>query len=224
MPTEDGAGCVCRPCLPWWCRSWVAVAVTAEMTYPVSADQLAVVEAAGRCATQGGLIGDCAIASFKEIAAGLIPALGARRCSRVVWTSSVRGVRARSSGTMRSGCRLWDQVDEHGGVVSGTRTGPVSRRDQGLHGRRGRAGTGRDAVPGPSTSRGDADAERLDAVARRGSRGGGRRLRRGAGVVIERRTGGRRGDSRRPPDCRPGLGWRGDAPRIVRRAGDGGGR
>lgn len=72
VPTEDGAGCVCRPCLMWWWRLWVAVAVTAEMTYQVSADQLAVVEAAGKYAAHVGLLDDCAIASFKEIAAGLI--------------------------------------------------------------------------------------------------------------------------------------------------------
>jgi hypothetical protein len=111
VPTEDVAGCVCRPRLPWWWRSRVAVAVTAEMTYP-------------------------------------------------------------------------------------------------------------HAVQGASTSR----VAMLTLGGSTGSRGGGRRLRRGAGVVIEGRTGGRRGDSRGPPDCRPGLGWRGDAPRIGRRAGDGGGR
>ena len=208
MPTGDGAGCVCRPWLPWWWRSWVAVAVTAEMTYPVSADQLAVGEAAGRYAAQVRRIGDCAIASFKEIAAGLIRALGAPRCSRVVWTSSVRGVRGRSSGT---GCRHWDQFDEYGAVISGTRTGPVSRGDQGLRRRRGRPGIGRDAVEGVSTSR----VAMLTLGGSTGSGGGGRRLRRGAGAVTEGRTGRRRGDSRRPPDCRPGLGWRGDAPRLV---------
>jgi predicted alpha/beta-hydrolase family hydrolase len=87
---------VCRPCLTWWWRSLFAVAVTGEMTYQVSADQPAIVEAAGKDAAQVGLIGDCAIAWFKEIAAGLISRVRSTECSRVVWTSSVRGVRGRS--------------------------------------------------------------------------------------------------------------------------------
>jgi hypothetical protein len=88
---------VCRPCLPWWWRSWVAVAVTAEMTYQVSADQLAVVETAGKYAAQVGLIGDCAIASFKEIAAGLI---SRARSTEVFWgcLDVERERRARPSG------------------------------------------------------------------------------------------------------------------------------
>lgn len=181
MPMEDGAGRVCRPYLTWWLRSWVVVAVTAEMTYQVSADPPAVVEAAGKYAAQVGLIGGCAIASFKEIAAGLI---SRARSAEVFSGRSAEATRAFAGG-----------ASVLGPVVTAT-------------------------VQGVSASR-------VAMLTRRGStrsRGGGRRLRRGAGLVIEGRGSGRRGDSRRPPACRPGLGRSGDAPRIGRRAGDGSGR
>jgi pimeloyl-ACP methyl ester carboxylesterase len=99
----------------------------------VSADQLAVVEAAGKYAAQVGLIGDSAIASFKEIAAGLISRARGTECSRVVWTSSVRGVRGRS--VRHAALRL-------------QALGPVRRA------RRGRLGnphgSGQPGRPGPS--------------------------------------------------------------------------
>jgi hypothetical protein len=178
---EDGAGCVCRPYLTWWWRSWVAVAVTAEMTYQVSADQPAVVEAAGKHAAQVGLIGGCAIASFKEIAAGLI--------SRARSTEVFSGRSAGATTAFAGGAGVM------GPVVTAT-------------------------VQGVSAS----CVAMLTLRGSTRSRGGGRRLRRGAGVVILGRSGGRRGDSRRPPACRPGLGRSGDALRIGRRAGDGSGR
>jgi hypothetical protein len=222
VPTEDGAGCVCRPCLPWWWRSLFAVAMTAEMTYQVSADQPAVVEAACKYAAHFGLIGDWAIASFKEIAAAL--------------TS-----RARSTEVF-SGC-LDIERERRARAVRPARCAPAAGIRTGRRARRGRLGNphgsgqpGRPRVfadgagvrgPDVTATVQGVSTSRVAMLTLRGStrsRGGGRRLRRGAGVVILGRSGGRRGDSRRPPACSPGLGRSGDALRIARRAGDGGGR
>jgi hypothetical protein len=219
VPTEDGAGCVCRPCLPWWWRSWVAVAVTAEMTYQVSADQLAVVEAAAKYAAQVGLIGDCAIASLKEIAAGLI---SGARCTEVF--SGCLDVE-RATAVRPARCVWAAGIGTSSTSTAGSSREPPRVRSAGAT----RAFVGGAGVLGPvvtATVRG-VSASRVAMLTLRGStrsRGGGRRLRRGAGVVIEGRGGGRGGDSRRPPACRPGLGRSGDAPRIGRRAGDGSGR
>ena len=222
MPIEGGAGCVCRPCLTWWWRSWVAVAVTAEMTYQVFADQLAVVEAAGKYTAQVGLIGDCAIASFKEIAAGLI----SRARSTEVFSGCPDVERERRARSVRPArCAPAAGIGTSSTSTAGRLGNPHGSGQPGRPGH-SRAGAG---VLGPvvtATVQG-VSTSRVAMLTLRGStrsRGGGRRLRRGAGVVIEGRSGGRRGDSRRPPACRPGLGRSGDAPRIGRRAGDGSGR
>lgn len=222
VPTEDGAGCVCRPCLTWWWRSWVAVAVTAEMTYQVSADQLAVVEAAGKYAAHVGLIGDCAIASCKEIAAGLI----SRARSTEVFSGCLDVERERRARAVRPAhCAPAAGIGTSSTSTAGSSREPARVRSAGAT----RAFAGGAGVLGPvvtATVQGVSTC-RVAMLTLRGStrsRGGGRRLRRGAGVVIEGRSGGRRGDSRRPPGCSPGLGRSGDAPRIDRRAGDGSGR
>jgi hypothetical protein len=68
MPTKHGPGCVRRRCLRWRWRSWVAATATTEVPYQVARDELAVVEAAGKYAVRGGLIGDWTISPFEKIA------------------------------------------------------------------------------------------------------------------------------------------------------------
>lgn len=222
MPTEDGAGCVCRPCLMWWWRSWVAVAVTAKMTYEVSADQLAVVEAAGKYAAQVGLIGDCAIASFKEIAAGLI----SRARSTEVFSGCLDVERERRARAVRlARCAPAAGIGTSSTSTAGSSREPARVRSTGAT--RAFAGGAGVLEPVVTATVQGVSTSRVAVLTLRGStrsRGGGRPLRRGAGVVIEGPSGGRRGDSRRPPACRPGLGRSGDAPRIGRRAGDGSSR
>ena len=72
MPSKHGPGCVRRRCLRWRWRSWVVATATAEIPDQVAGDELAVVEAAGKYAVQGGLIGDWTITSFGKIARGPI--------------------------------------------------------------------------------------------------------------------------------------------------------
>ena len=72
MPMEYGAGWVGRPCLRRRWSLWVGATATAEIPCQVAWDQPAVVEAAGKYAVQGGLIGDWTITSFEKIARGPI--------------------------------------------------------------------------------------------------------------------------------------------------------
>ena len=192
------------------------------MTYHVSADQLAVVEAAGKDAAQVGLIGDCAIASLKEIAAGLI----SRARSTEEFSGCLDVERARRARAVRPAhCAPAAGIGTSSTSTAGSSRGPARVRSAGAT----RAFAGGAGVLGPvvtATVQG-VSTSRVAMLTLRGStrsRGGGRRLRRGAGLVIEGRGSGRRGDSRRPPACRPGLGRSGDALRIGRRAGDGSGR
>jgi hypothetical protein len=211
-----------RPCLTLWWRSWVAVAVTGEMTYQVSADQLAVVEAAGKDAAQVRLIGGCGVASFKEIAAGLISRAG----STEVLSGCLDVERERRATTVRPAhCAPAAGIGTSSTTTAGSSREPARVRST----RATRAFAGRAGVLGPvvTTTVQDVSTGRAAMLTPRGStrsRGGGRRLRRRAGVVTGGRGGGRRGDRRRPAAGRPGLGRSGDAPRVGRRAGDGSGR
>jgi dienelactone hydrolase len=209
MPSKHGPGCVRRRCLRWRWRSWAVATATAEITYQVAGGELVVVEAAGKYAAHGGLIGDRTITSFGKVARGPIDrAEGAEvvsgrpdvqrvrsawavRCARCA--SAVGSGPKTASGTGSSRERARTRSARATGAFAGA-AGVLAMVDTGT----GRAvstfSIGNLMLRGPTRSR-----------------PGRRRLHRGAGLVVEGRSGGRRGDADRYPACHRGFGRRRDA-------------
>lgn len=220
MPSKFWAGCVRRRCLRWRWRSWVVATASAEMPYQVAGDQLAVREAAGKHAVQRGLVGDWTIGSFGKIARGPI-----YRADGAEVFSDRRGVQDDRRAWAIRCARCASAVGSEPGSAGGA--GSSRKRAWTWSAGASRAFAGAPGVPvmvDPGTGRAVSTFSIRNLMLRGSTRSRGGQLRSGAGVVIAGRSGGRRGDSRRPPACRPGLGRSGDAPRIGRRAGDGSGR
>src|SRR5450755_1420345 len=153
------------------------------MTYQVSADQRAVVEAAGKDAAQVGLIGDCAIASFTEIAAGLI----SRARSTEVFSGCLDVERERRAGAVRPArCAPATGIGTSSTSTAGSSRETARVRSAGATwpfagGAGGLGPVVTATVQGVSTS----CVAMLTLRGSTRSRGGGRWLRRGAGVVID---------------------------------------
>ena len=212
MPLEYGAGWVGRPCLRRRWSLWVGATATAEIPYQVAWDQPAVVEAAGTYAVQGGLIGDWTITSFEKIASGPV-----RRVEGAEVSSGPADV----------------QRDRRAWAIRCARCASAAGR-----GPRSASGAGSSPERAPTRSAGAtrAFADAADVLVmvdtrtwravstfcignlmvrgRTPSRAGRRRLHRDAGVLVDGRSGGRRGDGHRSPACHRGLGRRRDASGI----------
>jgi hypothetical protein len=209
MPSKHGPGCVRRRCLRWRWRSWVVATATAEMPYQAAGDQLAVVEADGKYAVQGGLMGDWTITSFGKIARGPIyRAEGAEvfsgrpdvqrdrsawaiRCARCASAAGSGHRSASGAGSSRERARTRSAAATR--AFAGA-AGVLAMVDTGTGRAVSTLSTGNLMLRGPTRSR-----------------AGKCRLHRGAGLVVEGSSGGRRGDGHRSPACHRGLGRRRDA-------------
>jgi hypothetical protein len=211
MPSKHGPGCVRRRCLRCRWRSWVVATATAEVPDQEAGNELAVAEVAGKYAVQGGLIGDGTITSFGKIARGPIyRAEGAE-----VFSGRPDVQRDRSAWAIR-----------YADCASAAGSGPRSASGAGSSRERARtrsaraprafAGAGVLAIVDTGTGR-VVSTFSIGNLMLRGptrSRAGRRRLHRDAGVLVDGRSSGRRGDGHRAPACHRGLARRRDSSGI----------
>ncbi len=209
MPSKHGPGCVRRRCLRWRWRSWVVATAAGEITYQVAGDELAVVEAVGKHAVQGGLIGDGTITSFGKIARGPIyRAEGAE-----VFSGGPDVQRDRSAWAIRC-ARCASAADRGTRSANGAGSSRERARTRSARATPAFAGAaGVLAVVDTRTGRAISTFSigNLMLCGPTRSRAGRRGLHPGAGLVVEGRCGGRRGDAHRYPACHRGLGRRRDA-------------
>ena len=200
-----------RACGGGW-SLWVGATATAEIPCQVAWDQPAVIEAAGTYAVQGGLIGDWTITSFEKIASGPV-----RRVEGAEVSSGPADVQRDRRASAISCSRCASAADRGPRSASGAGSSPERAPTRS-------AGATR-AFPDAADGLVMVDTRTWRAVStfcignlmvrgRTPSRAGRRRLHRDAGVLVDGRSSGRRGDGDRSPACHRGLGRRRDVSGI----------
>ena len=185
---------------------------TAEIPDQVAGDELAVVEAAGTYAVQGGLIGDWTITSFGKIAR--VPIYRAEGAE--VFSGRPDVQRDRSAWAIRC-ARCASAAASGPGSASGAGSSWERARTRSARATRASAGAvGVLAMVDTGTGRAVSTFSigNLTLCGPTRSRAGRLRLHRDAGVLVDGRSSGRRGDGHRSPACHRGLGRRRDVSGI----------